>query len=252
VFALKLGDAREEVEHSKELAAQRGKQEIPEVPMTRKEDSSEDSIYSQCPCFQITNCIQTKGNSRQLHTIEEILGLDDDLIAKNDYLGNQNMQEDMDNNKLRDSTVSRKTVSDDFIPVEIPHKPEQENKFGVVITNEDSSYVSLNLHMLKRAKSEGRITKKKQKPNCYFRKKEEDNDRVVLRRAKSADVPRKPNHDQAGISESTVFFSSIGEWTVIDLNLQVFETEDAKRTFYLRRKGASYKEVEPENVCRLL
>jgi len=34
----------------------------------------------------------------------------------------------MDNNKLRDSTVSRKTVSDDFIPVEIPHKKKMNQR----------------------------------------------------------------------------------------------------------------------------
>lgn len=225
--------------------------------MTRKENSIVESSYEQCPCCQLTRFIGTKGTPRHLHTIEEILGSDDDLVITEDRFGRQKTHTVMDNNKFLDSNVLRNTESkEDLVPVEITHKPEKQNTGDVVKTSEDSEYVSLNLHILKRAQSEGKINDERQKLNCYFGRKTGDGNRVVLQRAKSAEVHRTRGihdlQDPSGISEIPVFFSSIGEWTIVDLNRKVYEKEDAQRTFYLRRKKASYKEIEPESACRIL
>lgn len=220
--------------------------------MTRKEDLIVDQSNFQCPSCQVTRDIETKRNLKRPRTIEELLGLDDDLINE-DLLRFDKTQENTDNVKQTDSTVLRNTLNaENSYTVEITHKQEEESKTcGVAKT--DSEYVSLNIHLLQRAKSEGGIKNKKRKPNCHFGRMEKDNEKVILRpRTKSAETYRTRTHDPHGISESTVFFSPIGEWTIIDLNLQVFEKEDAKRTVYLRRKGASYKEVEPESICRIL
>ena len=223
--------------------------------MTKKENSADDSYYFQRPCCEITKCAETKGYPKQAHTTEEILDRNADDLISDDCLGKHSTRKNMDNNTLPDSSVSRKTTGkEDLIRVEIARKPKKQNR-GVEKSEEDSEYVSLNVHMLKRAKSDGRINYKKQESNCYFGRKEENNTKVspkLWRRAKSAEVQRTIAQDEAGISESTVFFSSIGEWTVIDLNPEVFEKEDAKRIFYLRMKNSAYKEVEPESVCKIL
>lgn len=228
-----------------------GKQEKSEVEsMTRKENQTHDSYYFQCPCCQITKCAETKGDPKQAQTTEEILDRNADDLISEDCLGKHSTRKDMDNDTLPNSSASTETTDKDLIPVQIARKPEKQNR-GVEKSEEDPEYVSLNV----RAKSDGRINYKKQKPNCYFGRKEEDNTKVrpkLWRRAKSAEVYRTIVKDEAGISESPVFFSSIGEWTVIDLDPDVFEKEDAKRIFYLRMKNSSYKEVEPENVCKIL
>lgn len=233
-----------------------GKQENSEVEsMTKKENSTDDSYYFQCPCRQITKCAETKGYPKQAHTTEEILDRNADDLISDDCLGKHSTRKNMNKNTLPDSFASTKTTGkEDLIRLEMARKPEKQNR-GVEKSEEDSEYVSLNVQMLKRAKSDGGINYKKQKPNCYFGRKEENNTKVVpkfWRRAKSAEVHRTIAQDEAGISESPVFFSSIGEWTVIDLNLEVFEKEDAKRIFYLRMKNCVYKEVEPESVCKIL
>ena len=236
------------------VEGKQGKREV--KSMTRKENSTDDLCYSQCPCYQITKCAETKGYPRQSNTIDEILN-DEDLMSE-DCLGKHNNTIDacMDNNKLPDSTAPTKTTSEEdlqLIPAEIARKPEKQHNGGVAKYGEDSEYVSLNLHILKRAKSDGGINYKKRKPSCYFGRKAEDDNKVMLkRRARSEEVHRTIVQDEAGISESPVFFSSIGEWTVIDLDPEVFEKEDAKRIFYLRKKNASYKEVEPESFCKIL
>lgn len=153
---------------------------------------------------------------------------------------------EMDSKQTDSSVVTDTETKQDSIPVEIKRK---QNASGVARTNGDSEYVSLNLHVWKRTKSDGAIERKR-KPNCYFGRKDTDDKRAM--RSRSADVCRGPTQDAAGISETPVFFSAIGEWTIVDLNLQVFEKEDANRIRYLRRKGTSYKEIEPESVCCIL
>lgn len=222
--------------------------------MTRKGSPTDNPQYYQCPCCEITKCLETKEYPPgELPTVEEIADQRFNLITK-DSSGNHSTNGKVENTKLSDSTVVTKTTSRDFIPVEIFDEPEKPNDRGVVKTEEDSEYVSLNVHMLKRAKSDGRIKHYKQKPNCYFGRRDigRMSNFVFRRRTDSAETIRTSARGETGITENPVFFSSIGEWTIVDLNLEAFERENANRTFYLRMKRTAYKEEEPENVCIIL
>lgn len=143
----------------------------------------------------------------------------------------------------------------DLMPVEIAQLQTDKHP-NINTPNGDFEYVSLNLHFWKRKKSDGvRHKMEKHKPNCYYGKTQETLDENQAS-SKSSNACRGslPNPDNYvfGIAESPVFFSSIGEWTIVDLNLQAFEKEEAKRTLYLRRKCTPYKEVEPERFCHIL
>lgn len=223
--------------------------------MTRKESPTDNPRYYQCPCCEITKCFETKEYPpEELPIVEEIADQSFNLITK-DSSGKHSTNGKEENTKLSDSTVVTKTASrEDFIPVEIVDKPEKPNDRVVVKTEEDSEYVSLNLHMLKRAKSDGRIRHNKQEPHCYFGRRDigRMSNFVFRRRTDSAETIRTSAWGETGITENQVFFSSIGEWTIVDLNLEAFERENANRTFYLRMKRTAYKEEEPENVCIIL
>ncbi|XP_068680812.1 uncharacterized protein [Montipora foliosa] len=222
------------------LREKEGKLDNPEIAAMKgtAEKSVEESSHFQC-------LEKTKGFSR-LRTIQEIVGCTDKLIT-DDCLGAINTKTSLDNTKALDSAIRSQATEnkDDLIPqTEIAIKSEMQ----------DTEYVSLNVHMFGRSNSDGSLTYKKRKPNCYYGTKENDKNKHLPRqRVKSVGRRRTISQDEAGISESPVFFSSIGEWTVIDLNLNIFEKEDANRIFYLRMKRASYKEVEPEGIrCRIL
>ncbi|XP_078362679.1 uncharacterized protein LOC144646856 [Oculina patagonica] len=211
--------------------------------MTRKQSGSDDLCHFQCG---ISNCQMTKGNK----TIDsaEVLNTDERIKDLCNGVVMEAQDKEMDSKQTDSNVVTCKDTAtkQDSIPVEIERK---QNSSSVVRTNGDSEYVSLNLHIWKRTKSDGAIHKKR-KPNCYFGRKDTEDKRTL--RSRSAEVGRRQVQNEAGISESPVFFSAIGEWTIVDLNLQVFEKEDANRIHYLRRKRTSYKEVEPENVCCIL
>lgn len=210
--------------------------------MTRNQAGSDDLNHFQSG---ISNCQMTKGDK----TIESPEDLNTDEGICNGLI-TEVRDTEMDNHKQADSSVvtcTNTSTKQDLIPEEIERK---QNGSTVAKTNGDSEYVSLNLHIWKRTKSDGAIHKKR-KPNCYFGRKDTEDKRTL--RSRSEEVGRRPVQDAAGISESPVFFSSIGEWTIIDLNLQVFEKEDANRIHYLRRKRTSYtEEIEPESVCCIL
>lgn len=214
--------------------------------MTRNQAGSDDLNHVR---GAISDCHMSKGDKtielpEDRSTREEITDLSNDLISEAS-LADQDTE--MDNKQTDSSVVTDTETKQDLIPVEIERK---QSASGFVRTNGDSEYVSLNLHVWKRAKSDGAIQRKR-KPNCYFGRTEDTDDKRAMR-SRSADVCRRPTQDVAGISETPVFFSAIGEWTIVDLNLQVFEKEDANRIRYLRRKGTSYKEIEPEGVCCIL
>lgn len=214
--------------------------------MTRNQVASDD-LKPHFQCFisdcQITNGSETKESFEPPNTVEGITGLNNSLVTKG-LIRNT----DMDNNETDSTTLSNTASLEHLIPVESVHKQNADP--SAVKTNGDSEYVSLNLHIWKkRTKSDGALYKKR-KPNCYFGRKNTADKRTA--RSRSTEVCRRPIQDVAGISESPVFFSTIGEWTIVDLNRQVFEKEDASRISYLRKKGTSYKEVEPENVCCIL
>lgn len=206
--------------------------------MTRNQVGSDDlkphfqCLISDC---QITNGSETKESFEHPNSLGT-----KGLVIRNT---------DMDNNETDSTTLSNTASLEHLIPVESVRKQNADP--SAVKTNGDSEYVSLNLHIWKkRTKSDGALYKKR-KPNCSdFGRKNTADKRTV--RSRSAEVCRRPIQDVAGISESPVFFSTIGEWTIVDLNRQVFEKEDASRISYLRKKGTSYKEVEPENVCCIL
>lgn len=180
---------------------------------------------------------ETIESPEDLNTVE---GITDRLITEASFT-------EMDNKQNGSSVVTTNTATKQGLnPVEIEHK---QNNSSVVKTNGDSEYVSLNLHIWKRTKSDGAIEKKR-KPNCYYGRNGTGDKRTM--RSRSTEVCRRPTQDAAGISESPVFFSAIGEWTIVDLNLQVFEKEDANRIRYLRKKRTSYREIEPESVCCIL
>lgn len=194
----------------------------------------------------ISNCqttkdnIKTKESPEDLNTVE---GITDHLITE----ANLGVRDTKMDNKQTDSSVLTNTATkQDLSPVEIEREQNNSSAFK---TNGDSNYLSLNLQIWKRTKSDGAVYKKR-KPTCCFGDKETEDKRPV--RSRSAEVCRRPVQNAAGISESPVFFSAIGEWTIVDLDPQVFEKEDAKRISYIRRKRFSYKEVEPESVCSIL
>lgn len=209
-----------------------GKQATPESSsMTRKKDLVG-------PACQITCCIETNGSlcgkRKPLHTIEDILNVD----------------EENHNSQLTDSNALRNTLNTaDLTPVELTKDKEGKDRSTI---KTEFKYVSLRSQLKKKAES-GAVRYNRRIQKCYFGIMSKDKVGVVpVRRTKSVDRCHTMNKNAHGISESSVFFSPIGEWTIIDLNPKIFEKEDAKRTLYLRRKRASYKEVEPENICRIL
>lgn len=179
--------------------------------------------------------IKTKESSEDLNTAE---GITNHFITE----ANLGVQDTEMDNKQSDSSLTNTATKQHLIPLE-------QNNSSASISNGDSKFVSLQLRFWKRTKSDG-ARYKKRKPTCYFGDKETEDKRPT--RSRSAEVCRKPVQNAAGICESPVFFSAIGEWTIVDLDPEVFEKEDAKRIIYLRRKKTSYKEVEPENVCSIL
>ena len=181
--------------------------------------------------------IKTKESSEDLNTAE---GITNHLITKAS-LGVQDTVTEMDN-KQSDSNLTSSATKQHLVPVE-------QNNSSASISNGDSKFVSLNLRIWQRTKSDG-ARYKKRKPTCCFGDKETEDKRPS--RSRSAEVCQKPVQNEAGICESPVFFSKIGEWTIVDLDPEVFEKEDAERIIYLRRKKTSYKEVVPENVCSIL
>lgn len=178
----------------------------------------------------------------RVQTIEEFAGRTD-RFSRDNCLGIKYNTKGSLDNKALDSLISRQAT---------------EREDYSILTNQtrsqDSEYVSLNFQMLRRNKLDGGIMYRQRKPNCYYGKKEDESNKLVPRqRVRSTGIRRTLSQDEAGISESPVFFSSIGEWTVIDLNSNMFEKEEAKRVFYLRMKRASYKEEEPEAFrCTIL
>lgn len=152
-------------------------------------------------------------------------------------------------------TEIKTRTTHDLIPVEIAQLHTDKHP-KIKTPNGDFEYVNLNLHFWERTKLDGvRHNMEKYKPNCYYGKTQDTSDESPAS-SKSADACRgsvpNPVHSVCGVAESSVFFSSIGEWTIVDLNLRDFEKEDAKRTLYLRRKCTPYKEVEPESFCLIL
>ena len=187
-------------------------------------------------------CLEKEKRFCRLQTIEEFADRTN-RFSKDDCLGiKYNTKTSLDN-KVLDSIISSQATErgDNSIPT----NPVQ---------SQDSEYVSLNFQMLRRSKPDGGIIYRQRKPNCYYGKKEDDSNKLVPRqRVRSTGLRRTLGQDEAGISETPVFFSSIGEWTIVDLNLNMFEKEEAKRVFYLRMKRASYKEEEPEAFgCTIL
>ena len=179
--------------------------------------------------------IETKESPEDLNTAE---GITNHLITE----VSSGVQDTEMNDKQSDSSLTNTATKQFLIPVE-------QNNSSASINSRDLKDVSLNVRFWKRTKSDGARCKKR-KQTCYFGGKETEDKRSI--RSLSAEVCRKPVQNAAGICESPVFFSAIGEWTIVDLDPEVFEKEDAKRTIYLRRKRTSYKEVEPENVCSIL
>lgn len=178
--------------------------------------------------------IKTKESPEELNTAE---GITNHLITE----ASLRVQDTEMDNKQSDSSLANTETKQHLIPV--------EQNSSTSISKGDSKYVSLNLRLWKRTKSDG-ARYKKRKPTCYFGDKETKDQKPA--RSRSAEVCRKPVQNAAGICESPVFFSAIGEWTIVDLDPEVFEKEDAKRIIHLRRKRTSYKEVEPENICSIL
>lgn len=178
--------------------------------------------------------IKTKESPEELNTAE---GITNHLITE----ASLRVQDTEMDNKQSDSSLANTETKQHLIPV--------EQNSSTSISKCDSKYVSLNLRLWKRTKSDG-ARYKKRKPTCYFGDKETKDKKPA--RSRSAEVCRKPVQNAAGICESPVFFSAIGEWTIVDLDPEVFEKEDAKRIIYLRRKRTSYKEVEPDNICSIL
>ena len=178
--------------------------------------------------------IKTKESPEELNTAE---GITNHLITE----ASLRVQDTEMDNKQSDSSLANTETKQHLIPV--------EQNSSTSISKGDSKYVSLNLRLWKRTKSDG-ARYKKRKPTCYFGDKETKDQKPA--RSRSAEVCRKPVQNAAGICESPVFFSAIGEWTIVDLDPEVFEKEDAKRIIYLRRKRTSYKEVEPDNICSIL
>lgn len=179
--------------------------------------------------------IKTKEYPEGLDTTE---GITNHLITE----ASLRVQDTEMDNKQSDSSLTSTATKQQAIPVE-------QNNSSTFVSNGNAKYVSLSLSFWKRTKSDGAVYKKL-KPTCYFGDQETEDKKPT--RSRSAEVCRKPVQNAAGICESPVFFSSIGEWTIVDLDPKVFEKEDAKRTSYLRRRKTSYKEVEPENVCSIL
>ena len=193
---------------------------------------------NQCgiPNKQMTkDDIKTKEHPEGLDTTE---GITNHLITE----ASLRVQDTEMDNKQSDSSLTSTATKQHVIPVE-------QNNSNTFVSNGNSKYASLSLSFLKRTKSDGAVYKKR-KPTCYFGDKETEDKKPT--RSRSAEVCRKPVQNAAGICESPVFFSAIGEWTIVDLDPKVFEKEDAKRISYLRRRKTSYKEVEPENVCSIL
>ena len=178
--------------------------------------------------------MKTKESPEELNTAE---GITNHLITE----ASLRVQDTEMDNKQSDSSLANTETKQHLIPV--------EQNSSTSISKGDSKYVSLNLRLWKRTKSDG-ARYKKRKPTCYFGDKETKDQKPA--RSRSAEVCRKPVQNAAGICESPVFFSAIGEWTIVDLDPEVFEKEDAKRIIYLRRKRTSYKEVEPDNICSIL
>lgn len=178
--------------------------------------------------------IKTKESPEELNTAE---GITNHLITE----ASLRVQDTEMDNKQSDSSLANTETKQHLIPV--------EQNSSTSISKGDSKYVSLNLRLWKRTKSDG-ARYKKRKPTCYFGDKGTKDQKPA--RSRSTEVCRKPVQNAAGICESPVFFSAIGEWTIVDLDPEVFEKEDAKRIIYLRRKRTSYKEVEPENICSIL
>ena len=189
--------------------------------------------------YGISNNQMTKDDIKTTESLEDLNtaeGITNHLITE---ASSQDTEMD---NKQSDSNLTNSTTKQHLIPVE-------RNNSSASISNGDSKFVSLHLRIWKRTKSDGERCKKR-KPTCYFGDKETEDKRPT--RSRSAEVCQKPAQNAAGICESPVFFSAIGEWTIVDLDHEVFEEEDAKRIIYLRRKRTSYREVEPENVCSIL
>lgn len=180
--------------------------------------------------------IKTKESPEDLNTAEA--GITNHLITE----ASPRVQDTEMDSKRSDSSLTNTATKQHLIPVE-------QNNSSASTSKGDSKYVSLNLRFWKRTKSDGARCKKR-KPTCYFGDKEADDKKPA--RSRSAEVCRKPVQNAAGIYESPVFFSAIGEWTIVDLDAEIFEKEDAKRIIYLRRKRTSYKEVEPEYICTIL
>lgn len=179
--------------------------------------------------------LKTKESPEELNTAE---GITNHLITE----ASLRVQDTEMDNKQSDSSLANTATKQHLIPV-------KQNNSSASISKGDSKYVSLNVRLWKRTKSDG-ARYKKRRPTCYFGDKEKEDKKPT--RSRSAEVCRKPVQNAAGICESSVFFSAIGEWTIVDLDPEVFEKEDAKRIIYLRRKRTSYKEVEPENICSIL
>ena len=179
-----------------------------------------------------------------IKTKESLDGVDTAEGISNYLITEARVEDTEMDNEQSDSSLTNPATKQHVIPVAV-----KQNNSSTSISNGDLKYVSLNLRFWKRTKSDGAMCKKR-KPTCYFGDKKTEDKRAI--RSRSAEVCRKPVQNVAGICESPVFFSAIGEWTIVDLDPEVFEKEDAKRIRYLRTKKTSYKEVEPENVCSIL
>lgn len=216
-----------------EISAQAVSYRFPQV-MTKHQLPFGDLNNSHCDCSAIPSCqLEWNHNFHEDQTtVLRTNGSDEGLI-----------------------TEIKTRTTHDLIPVEITQLHTDKHP-KIKTPNGDFEYVNLNLHFWERTKSDGvRHKMEKYKPNCYYGKTQDTGDENPAS-SKSADACRgsvpNPVHSVCGIAESSVFFSSIGEWTIVDLNLRDFEKEDAKRTLYLRRKCTPYKEVEPEGFCLIL
>lgn len=213
--------------------------------MTRNQLPTDDLNHFPCHCAAISSCqlekshdTSTKEFPEDQTNVERSIGSNEGLITEARLPVTKT---EMDNHQNGTATA------EDLIPVKTEQKQNEHHK-----ANGDFEYVSLNLHIWKRTKSDGaRYKTEKHKPNCYYGKTQDTVNKKPAR-SKSADACRGPVQNSAGIAESPVFFSAIGEWTIIDLNLRAFEREEANRIRYLRRKCTPYKEVEPESNCRIL
>lgn len=216
-----------------EISAQAVSYRFPQV-MTKHQLPFGDLNNSHCDCSAIPSCqLEWNHNFHEDQTtVLRTNGSDEGLI-----------------------TEIKTRTTHDLIPVEITQLHTDKHP-KIKTPNGDFEYVNLNLHLWERTKSDGiRHKMEKYKPNCYYGKTQDTSDENPAS-SKSADACRgsvpNPVHSVCGVAESSVFFSSIGEWTIVDLNLRDFEKEDAKRTLYLRRKCTPYKEVEPESFCLIL